>query len=161
VIRGVDHTSFVVSDLDRSIDFYERLGADLEWRIDHDDVAPLRSQVGFPTAVASVAQLRLPGDAYRLELIQYIQPKGAQSVPMRCDVGAAHLCLVVDDIHKEVERLHASHIEVVSDPQYFDDGPDAGSWAVYFLDPDGITLELSQGPTPAEAEREPGATRAG
>lgn len=147
MITGVEHTSFVVSDLDRSIEFYRLLGAKVEWRADRDTIVPLRAQVGYPDAVISIAQLVLPGGTHRLELIQYLTPTGAARPPERCGIGAAHLCLTVDDIQAEVRRLKAARVAFVSEPQYFDDGPDAGVWAVYFLDPDGITMELTQGPS--------------
>jgi lactoylglutathione lyase len=72
-------------------------------------------------------------------------------------VGAAHLCLLVDDIHAEVRRLRAAGARFVSEPQYFGEGPDAGSWAVYLLDPDGITVELAQ--SAASAQDQTGSVR--
>lgn len=154
MIAGVEHTSFVVSDLDRSIEFYRLLGAELEWRADRDTIAPLRFQVGYPDAVISIAQPVMPGGTHRLELIQYLTPTGDARPPERCGVGAAHLCLIVDDIHAEIGRLNAAGVSFVSAPQYFDDGPDAGIWAVYFLDPDGITMELTQVPSPLAGQPE-------
>ena len=62
------------------------------------------------------------------------------------NAGNAHLCLVTDDIHADVERLrgHADfrHPEAVEIPW----GAYKGGWACYMRDPDGISIEVLQEP---------------
>lgn len=143
-ITHTEHTSFVVADLDRSLAFYrDRLDFPLEWEID-DDGPELRENVGYPDARIRIAQLRLPG-GHRLELMQYLAPRGAQTPPQRCAVGASHLCLISDDLAADVRELRERGVDsFVSPPVTFRDGPDAGSVGVYLTDPDGITIELFQ-----------------
>jgi catechol 2,3-dioxygenase-like lactoylglutathione lyase family enzyme len=143
VITGLHHASYCVASLDRSIAFYrDLLGFEVEWRVDADQSSAIRTQVGYPEAEVSVAQLRTPGHGPRLELIAYESAGEAdrRRAPERRTIGASHVCLVVDDIRAEVARLTQAGVQFVSEPQFFDD--DDGIWAVYFLDPDGITVEL-------------------
>jgi catechol 2,3-dioxygenase-like lactoylglutathione lyase family enzyme len=122
----ISHTSFTVSDLDRSIAFYRDLFG-LE----------LRATIGEPDG------------GHVLELIEYVSPRGAPPRPIPTnDVGAAHVCFEVEDLHAEVERLHAAGAVFVGEVVQVTEPPGAGGWAAYFRDPDGIPLELHQAPEP-------------
>jgi catechol 2,3-dioxygenase-like lactoylglutathione lyase family enzyme len=148
MIMGVDHCSFVVSNLGRSVRFYEQLGLRQEWEID-DDGPALRENVGYVDARLRLAQLVAP-DGARLELIEYVHPRGEQQAAERNSVGAGHICLLVDDIDSTVDTLRAHGIDsFLSGVVVFTDGPDAGLRAVYLHDPDGIIVELSQAPPEA------------
>lgn len=155
MIVGVAHTSFVVSDLDQSLAFYrDALNCSLDWRVDRDTLPALRTQVGFAEAVVSVAQMWCPGGGHRLELMQYHEPRGVAQTSPRNTLGASHLCFLVDDMPAAVSNLRDSGVTFVSEPQRFDD--DGGISAVYLLDPDGITVELTTAtdlaPTSSRAE---------
>ena len=68
MITSVNHTSFTVSDLDRSIFFYrDLLGMDLI-SLAGRDPAFVEKITGIPGANVKVAYLQAPG--HRLELIQ-------------------------------------------------------------------------------------------
>jgi catechol 2,3-dioxygenase-like lactoylglutathione lyase family enzyme len=143
VITGVDHMSFVVSDLDRSIRFYERFGFAREWELE-DDGDVIRTNVDYPDARLRLAQLVAP-DGTRFELIDYVQPKGERRAPERNSVGAGHICLLVEDIDSAVAELRSGGVDsFLSEVVEFQDGPDAGLRAVYLKDPDGIIVELNQ-----------------
>jgi catechol 2,3-dioxygenase-like lactoylglutathione lyase family enzyme len=60
--------------------------------------------------------------------------------------GSAHLCLFVEDLPNACRELAAQGVRFRSEPVYLDEGPNTGGWAVYMLDPDGITIELFQPP---------------
>src|SRR5690606_37683163 len=90
------HFSFTVRDLDRSIAWYtDVLGLEFVAR-QRSDSAYIRTLVGYPDAILEVGQLRIRGvspgrSSHMLELIQYVEPAGAQlDLPM-INVGAAHL----------------------------------------------------------------------
>jgi catechol 2,3-dioxygenase-like lactoylglutathione lyase family enzyme len=150
MIVGVLHFSFTVSDLDRSVDWYTRVaGFELVHR-QRQDNAYTRSLVGIPDAVLDVAQLALPGvptapSTHVLELIEYKSPpgRGPRRVPTN-DVGAAHLALLVTDIHDRYERMRAAGVEFRNPPVLITEGANQGGCACYFWDPDGVTLELLQ-----------------
>ncbi len=53
----------------------------------------------------------------------------------------------MDDIQAEVDRLKASGVQFKSAaPNLITGGVNRGGYTIYFLDPDGITLELIQPP---------------
>lgn len=138
------HTSFTVSDIERSIVFYrDMLGLELvtTLRLREPWIATM---TGFGQADLKIAALRLGPGEHILELIEYVNPCGAASAPHPTnDIASAHLCFAVEDIHAEYERLTAAGVEFRSVPQAIGGEPGNG-WAVYFRDPDGIPLELSQ-----------------
>ena len=142
MITGVDHVSFAVSDMDRSLAFYcEGLG----FEVRNDRTV----QGNFPEAVTALegAHMRivhLRGHSLGLELIEYIAPRGKSPAPRTCDIGSAHICFVVDDIDGEMKKLRACGARFVSAAMTVEGGPNAGNRMVYFLDPDGIPIELTQ-----------------
>ena len=150
MITGVDHSSFVVSDIARTVTFYELFGFEREWEIE-DDGPAMRENVAFPDARMRLVQLVAP-DGARLELIEYVQPKGDQHPPERNAVGAGHICLLVDEIDSAVESLKAAGVDTFLSPVVeFTDGPDAGLRAVYLRDTDGIIVELTQSPPASDS----------
>jgi catechol 2,3-dioxygenase-like lactoylglutathione lyase family enzyme len=156
MIFSVWHTSWTVSDLDRSIAFYrDLLGfelVDTKVRVG----SFIERVVGFEGAQLRIAFLRIPGappprSGHHLELIEYVAPKGIKLDLRTCNVGAAHLALGTDSIHETYERLTAHGVTFVSAPVQVESGSIAGAYACYLKDPDGFTIELVQPPaqTPA------------
>jgi lactoylglutathione lyase len=142
---GADHTSFTVSNLERSLDFYHGL---LGFEILHSrpqiTSKYFRDVVGFPDGVIKDAFLAIPGTQHRLELFEYVQPRGTPADVRTNNPGSAHLALYVDDLLPMYEELKAKGVQFRSPPVYLDEGPNIGGWDVYMLDPDGITIELFQ-----------------
>jgi catechol 2,3-dioxygenase-like lactoylglutathione lyase family enzyme len=62
------------------------------------------------------------------------------------NVGASHLCFLTDDLARDYERLSAAGVSFVSPPVEVDTGINAGGYALYLRDPDGIVVELFQPP---------------
>lgn len=141
-IAGVHHVSFTVSDMERSLVFY-RDGLDFEVVNDRTIRGPFPETV---TALQGVHMrvIHLHGHGQGLELIQFYSPPGKTSVPYVCDVGSAHLCYIVDDIEAMVRRLEPCGARFLSTPMTVEGGPNAGNRMVYFVDPDGILMELTQ-----------------
>jgi len=137
MITGHNHTSFTVSDLDRSVDFYTNiLGFKLERRF--ETKGPAISQIiGLPDAHLLVAFVSL-GD-FRLELIQYVSPEGVKLDTSTNNVGSAHIAFWADDIEKTYEELKAEGVRFKGVP--IRSRPDRPK-VVYFWDPDDNTLEI-------------------
>ena len=150
-LRGVWHFSFTVADLDRSVAFYsDLLGFELVHQQTQDN-AYTRRLVGLPDAVLRVAQLAVPGQprgisTHDLELVEYLHPKGTGGPGRICDPGAAHLAVTVEDAGETHRRLMEAGVRFVSPPNAITAGVNEGGSACYFLDPDGIVLELLQPP---------------
>ena len=141
----LNHIGVNVSNLERSIDFYTRLGIQqppAEWvfPIDGDWLSKL---VREENAEIRVAFLPVNGDVV-LELLEYQAPQGAKSntKPNR-DAGAMHIALNVDDVDEVYNRLKGE-IEFNSEPQTVEMAPWAGNRVVYLNDPDGTPVELVQ-----------------
>ncbi len=143
MIKSIHHTSYTVKDMDRSLRFYEQ---GLGFRRYGDKTVANRLQeviTGVKGAKARVVHLQ--GYGQGLELFQYFAPQDQRERAVRpCDVGSSHMCFIVEDIDRVLEHLKALGAEVLTEPQIVEGGPNAGNRYCYFLDPDGIPMELSQ-----------------
>ena len=135
-MRGVDHLDLVVSDLERSLEFYNEL------------LRPL----GFTRNSEIVGE--------RGERVVYIGGTGGPSVSLRQSqadadpapydryaVGIHHLAFAAADREAVDERaawLRERGAEIESDPAEYDYAP--GYYAVFFYDPDGLKLEIVHHP---------------
>ncbi len=134
-MRAVDHLDLVVSDLERSLAFYNEL------------LEPL----GFNR------NSEIAGE--RGERVVYIGGTGHTSVSLRetqsppagpydrYSIGLHHLCFGAPSREVVDERaawLQARGAEIESGPAEYDYTP--GYYAVFFYDPDGIKLEIVHRP---------------
>jgi catechol 2,3-dioxygenase-like lactoylglutathione lyase family enzyme len=146
-IIGAEHTSFTVSDLDRSLEFYvDWLGLEVIHIRPEIKSRYFREIVGFPDGVIRGAFLRIPGSEHRLELFEYLEPRGTPADVRTNNPGSAHVAFFVEDVRAAYAELTARGVRFRSPPVDLDEGPNVGGVSVYMLDPDGITLELFQAP---------------
>ena len=149
MIRSVWHTSWTVSDLDRSIAFYrDLLGFELLRSYVRTGTF-IETVVGFRDAELRIAALRIPkapdvDSGHHLELIQYVSPKGVKLDLKTCNTGAAHLALATDSILEDYDRLSRQGVIFVSPPVLIETGANPGGYACYLRDPAGFTIELVQ-----------------
>jgi catechol 2,3-dioxygenase-like lactoylglutathione lyase family enzyme len=113
--------------------------------------------VGYPDAILEVAQLRIPGQipetsTHMLELVEYVAPDGKPLDLATANVGVAHLAFTVSGIHDEHARLSSLGVQFRNPPVAIEEGANRGGFSCYFVDPDGITLELLQRPGDATVE---------
>lgn len=154
MIQGLWHVSFTVSDIEASVKWYtEVLG--LEYvRSQEQANAYTDKLVGYKNAHLKVAQLRVPGETiplsrHHIELVEYVHPRGENILLDTNRRGVGHWAFMVDDIHKEFERMKALGVKFKAErPIAIEAGVNKGGFTVYFTDPDGITLELVQPPSP-------------
>lgn len=141
------HFSFTVSDMDQSTAFYgDVLGLEKLYEMEHRHPYTSR-QVNYENAHLVAVGFDLGyGEFPVLELIEYRNPQGTTIDLATKNTGVAHLAFLVEDIHAEYERLTAAGVEFRSEPVLIEAGRSTGGYTVYFLDPDGITLELAQRP---------------
>ena len=144
MITGCYHTSFTVSNLERSVAFYrDVLGLKLRG-VQGGSHDYLRTIVGYPEANLKMAFLEIPGSGHVLELIEYVAPRGLPASVATCNPGSAHVCFRTDDLLRTYEEWRAKGVKFRSEPVRITAGVNEGGYAVYFSDPDGITLELFQ-----------------
>ena len=144
-ILSTNHTSFTVSDLDRSLSFFrDILGFEVTSKAPRDPQA-IQHITGVEDAEVMIAYVRAPG--HSVELIQYLRPDRRSRPHSRpCDVGFAHLAFDVDNIESAVAAAEEFGGRPIAAPYVTDAGPNAGGKVVYLRDPDGITIELIQKP---------------
>ncbi len=124
-IKGIGHFGLSVSDLDESIHFYaevlglemsERRGKDAFFRVGTDDV---------------LALIQYPGDAVRFD---------TEMRPKNRGKAFTHFGLMAESAESVFgfqNHLKASGVEIVKEAYERWDGA-----SVYFLDPNGYTLEF-------------------
>ncbi len=136
-VRRVDHVSYTVGDIDRSVDFYVRFGFE---RVNRYAAAGPELDIAVATENADMEiQLLRRADGTTLELISYTRQPSDRAA-RNSVVGAAHMAFVVGDIQSAYEELTADGVEFLSEPNTDMYGE---QW-VYLRDPDGITVELMQ-----------------
>lgn len=147
---GWHHTNVIVSDLERSLEFYTGvLGLKVALQTEIEDPEVERA-VGIPGASIKAAFLEVPGTPTMIELFQYVTGAG-KPIPedqLPSDIGVQHICFQVEDIDKAYADLQAKGVEFATTPVTISkDHPDAGGIRFcYFYDPDGATLEILQTP---------------
>ncbi|MDD9905128.1 MAG: VOC family protein [Rhodospirillaceae bacterium] len=144
-VLATNHTSFTVSDLDRTVAFFvEALGFEVISRAPRD-IAVISRITGVEGADIEVAYVQGPG--HRLELIQYHAPEGRERVQSRpCDTGFAHIAFDVDDIDAAIGACASHGVLPIGDPVPIDNGPNKGGRVVYTRDPDDLTIEFIEKP---------------
>ncbi|MEJ7656094.1 MAG: VOC family protein [Thermoleophilaceae bacterium] len=116
------HTCYRILEIDRSVDFYERLGFEELSRMPIGDEA-------------TNVFMGLPGDGARLELTY----NHGRSEPYEIGSGYGHLALAVDGLDATLERLAEQGIEPEKPPYRVREG---GSRLCFVRDPDEYRVEL-------------------
>lgn len=143
-ITGFNHTSFTVTDMDRSVRFWtEAMGFEAA------SVSPRSGP--WQAAVTGVAGAELliahlHGHGCHIELIQYVGGAGAPGRIGPNMESAAHVCFDVDDIEKTWDRLIAAGATAQGKIAAVADGPMQDVKAGYLRDPGGILIELVELP---------------
>lgn len=127
-VGSINHVSLTVNDLAKSRAFYERLLPALGYRL----LFEAKDSFGYRGA-----------DGLKLFFSQ--APEGKRGAAFdRYKVGLHHLALnapdraYVDDVHQKLVSWGVTILDAPAEyPQY-----EAGYYAVFFLDPDGMKLEL-------------------
>lgn len=115
------HTCYRITDVDRSVEFYEQLGFEERRRM------PIRDE-------AINVFMGLPGDGDRLELTYNF---GVDSYEI--GTGYGHIALTVDDMDATLARLASVGIEPEKPPYSVREG---GSLLCFVRDPDDYRIEL-------------------
>lgn len=128
-IRSLNHAALLVSDVERSRQFYVRV-LELE-------EAQRPHTFDFPGAWLrrGSIELHLIGEAEAGRTAQ-AQP-GYRSDEYARGYGS-HLAFEVDDLDEMIRHLHAQNIEIVGGPRDRGDGVQQ----IYICDPDGYMIEL-------------------
>ena len=116
------HTCYRILEIDRSVEFYEKLGFEEMRRLPIGDEA-INVFMG------------LPGDVARLELTW----NKDRDEPYEIGTGYGHIALTIEDLDATLERLASVGIEPERPPYQVREG---GSRLCFVRDPDGYRIEL-------------------
>jgi catechol 2,3-dioxygenase-like lactoylglutathione lyase family enzyme len=149
-IIGAEHTGITVSNLERSLEFWQNvLGFEFSHRA-HQTSEMASEITGVPGAEIKLAVVRAPS-GHKIELLEYLAPADRKKVDVRpCDVGSVHVALTVDNLEAILEKIAASGWKAAGKPQTLKTGPNAGKRVVYVRDPDGTTIEFMEMPKPVD-----------
>jgi catechol 2,3-dioxygenase-like lactoylglutathione lyase family enzyme len=146
-IISADHTGITVSNLERSVQFWQNvLGFELSHTA-HQTGELAKEITGVEGAEIKLAVLKTPG-GHKIELLEYLAPpdrkKDLNLQP--CDVGHIHVALLVDNVQAVLKRIAAHGWKTAGKPEILKSGPNAGKRVVYVRDPDGTTIEFMEMP---------------
>ena len=144
-LEWMNHTGFVVSDMQRSLAFYrDLLGLKVE-REGIQEGETISQVVGYPDARLHTVYLGTGDMKHSLTLLQYLNPPGGSIAPTNLnDVGATHLGFIVDDLDALYQDLSAKGVKFLGPPV---NHPKRiyGRKVSYLQDPDGNWLEFLEG----------------
>lgn len=150
MIRAIDHLNIVVADMERSLRFYTEVLGFTKTKEAHLEGEWIERIVGLRGVKAHAVFIVSPGGEPRIELLRYETPAGT-ALPENSranTLGLRHFALRVDGIAAMTERLRAAGITVWGEPTRVPNGVvqfDTGNKTlVYFLDPDGVIVELAE-----------------
>ena len=139
MIVGFNHTSFTVTDLERAVRFWAKLGFSGPGIVERD-----AAWVGDVTGVAG-ARIRvahLYGYAHHMEFIEYHGGQRDDPTTLPDLPGTGHVCLDVEDIHATFEDLLAAGATRLGKMTEINHPSMAPCSAGYLRDPNGIIIEL-------------------
>jgi catechol 2,3-dioxygenase-like lactoylglutathione lyase family enzyme len=142
MIMHFDHVTIVVRDTEQAKAFFALLGF-----VEQQSVVisgdRFSEYMGIPGIEAEHVTLSLPHATPHLEvqLLRYRHPQPILDphVLELNKVGFNHICLAVDDIDAEVQRLRASGVRMRNEILQFHDRK-----LVFLHGPEGVTVELAQ-----------------
>ena len=138
MIKTINHSGFVVADLERSLAFYrDVVGMKITRTVDRSG-PPIAQIVGYE-ATHLIGVHMSSGTGPTLERIQYLSPRSSRQVTSeRNALGASHIAFEVDDIHAAYETLKANGAQIMNPPAELEPGRSG----CYIQDPDGNWIEL-------------------
>ncbi|OPC03552.1 glyoxalase [Elizabethkingia ursingii] len=145
-----NHVGITVSNLEKSIAFYEALTGTKVSNIDEIGGERMAKTQGLKDTRIKYANLHL--DNLNIDILEYVLPAPEKTSYQNNQISAMHLCFEVDDIDAAMERLKEIGVEPEGEPIVFqeEDGLKSGfgTAVAYFRDPDGTNLEIiaPQGP---------------
>jgi len=144
-IKGVNHTSFTVSDLERTMGYFTDVLGFESLDISPRDPELVQTVTAIPGSGMVVGYVQ--GHGQKVELVRYTGPDDRGQVDSRpCDIGFAHLAIDVDGIEMVAAELEAHGLHRVGGIGSVADGPNRGTRAMFLRDWDGVCIELIEAP---------------
>ncbi len=147
-VTGLGNFSHIVTNLDKAVAFYhDALGLELVSPARPFDPNPAIMSLGNTLGAQSrIVQLKVPGSAVGVELIEYKDIDRKAAHPRFQDPGAANLSLRVKDFDGVVARVKKAGAHIMTlggEPVTI-----RGAHSFFVQDDDGFIVELSQSENP-------------
>ena len=140
MIKSMNHVSFTVKNIEKSIDFYiSILGFSLVDKSDRD-VNFTRAVTGIEGAYLKIAYLKVVNCT--IELVEYAKSGNKKLKFEKRDIIPSHVCFNVSDFDLMMEKIINARVKLSGDIQNILEGPNRGKKVVYFKDLDGNGLEF-------------------
>ncbi len=146
----IDHLNIVVSDLQKSLNFYCNILGFTETRRAFLKGEWIDKLVDLDRVEAEVVYILAPGGEPRIELLCYHRPRG-ERVPQTSVAnthGLRHFALRVDNLDALLKKIRGAGIRPLGQVTTVPPGVvkhDAGEKTlVYLQDPDGVIVELAE-----------------
>ena len=118
-IEWLNHTGYVVADMERALSFYRDLLGFKEERNQVLEGEFISGMIGFPDTKIHAVYLGIEDMRHSVELIQYINPPGEDIPPSKLNQGGAtHLGVIVEDLDSVYEELTAEGVKFNGPPSF-------------------------------------------
>ncbi|WP_197025308.1 VOC family protein [Nocardioides sp. URHA0032] len=146
-VRRFWHVGINVTDMDATIEFYEKIGFEVVQDKEVDDANLARAFMFDGASKLRFAHMRLPNDSADealLDLIQWHDERAAgRSQTDLIHPGLCRFSILTDDIQGEYDRLSATGVKFLSEPQAVMDADGTTGWKLLFAeDPDGTLFHF-------------------
>ncbi len=146
-MRRFWHVGINVTDMDATIEFYQKIGFEVIGDEEVDDANLAKAFFFDGASKLRFAHMRLPNDSADealLDLIQWHDDRASGEA--QADLIHPGLCrfsILTDDIQGEYERLSGAGVEFLSPPQTVMGRDGLKGWALLFAkDPDGTLFHF-------------------
>jgi catechol 2,3-dioxygenase-like lactoylglutathione lyase family enzyme len=140
-LKRMDNVGIVVEDLERTIDFFQELGLQLEGRATIEGEWAGRV-TGLADQRVEIAMMRTPDGHSRLELSRFLTPpvvSDHRNAPVNA-LGYLRVMFAVDDIDETLDRLRKRGAQLVGEVVQYQD-----SYRLcYIRGPEGLLIGLAQ-----------------
>ena len=131
MINGIHHPSLVTADLERSLSFWrDLLGFEQVFDMGWEAGSEMSQMAIGITGVknSGVKAVTLKAGSGFVEIFEYAHPRPQRDqAPTLADMGIAHICLDVSNIHAVYEKLTDAGVVFVGEPV------EAGPMTICFL----------------------------
>ena len=140
MIKSLNHFSFTVDNLEKSIKFYtEVLGLKHTVRMQQSGRF-IENITGVPGVEIDIAYFETAG--FQLALVEYKKAKGMKIDTNPSNTGSAHVCFNIADFDKFIEKLKNNRVNFAGPVTEIPVGFNKGKKAVYIKDLDDNIIEL-------------------
>ena len=138
-MKAVRHTGIVVTDMERSLEFYRNL-LGLKPVVDFEERGEYIDTLSNMSGVRLRMVKLLADDGGMVELLHYIShPMSRAKDNKPCEIGPTHMAFTVDSIDEMYAKLSGAGVKFNSAPIA---SPDGKVRLAFCQDPDGTYLEL-------------------